>query len=371
MYSVELKTTIKDVDRKDWNRLVHDVYMSYGWLQTVEETFISPVDYLYFLVLAEGRLVGGAVCNIHYPTNSVYTLDDLIFGRFKGPALRFRISVLPSLICGPTRGYGQHFLLDKNLTVSQRQEVILMLFNAMEQEASTRKLSITFNNVLTEEHVLMQLLEESGYSKTINFPLNFIDIQWSTFDEYKKILAKRKLVREINKNRKAGVIIRQLETVESCQDQLYELLAGNYWKYNSKPLMLHREFVGRCKKNLDKNAIVYIAEKKGKIIGTTILLHRRGIGYMADVGVDHAASGNDLTYFNIVFYRPIDDAIAMPLKRIYYGTMMYGLKANRGCSTMKTYLYYKPRFRLLQPIMVPLFKIHSRLKSWFISHLHA
>jgi predicted N-acyltransferase len=368
--SVLVHTSIKDIERTEWDGLAHDVYMSHGWLQIMEETFVSPVDHRYFLARVNGILIGSAVCHIQYPTGGSFTLDDAIFGRFKGLAARLGLSVLPSLICGPLRGYGQHFALQEDLTLSDRQAVALSLFEALEREAASLHLSISFNNVMVEERELIQLLEERSFSRTINFPLNYLDIQWKNFDEYKKFLSKRKLVREINKNRKEGVRITQLATVGSCEGQLYKLLNDNYVKYNGKPLLVRSDFISLCKKYLGAEAIIYVAVKGGKIIGTIIMFHRKGIAYVTDVGVDHKVAGNDFTYFNLTYYSPTRDAIAMQIKRLYYGTLMYTMKSKRGCSTLEMYLYHKPRFRLLQVVAGPLFAFHLRFKTWFINRFY-
>jgi len=368
--SVVVHPSIKDVERTEWDRLAHDVYMSHGWLQTMEESFVSPVDHRYFLVLADGVLIGAAVCQIQYPTSGVFTLDDVFFGRLKGLTARLGLSFLPSLVCGPLRGYGQHFTLQDDFSFQDRQVVASILFEALEREAAMLRLSISFNNVMAEERELVHLLEERGFLKTINFPLNYLDIQWKNSDEYLNFLAKRKLTREVNKNRREGVKITQLETVGSCESRLYELLNDNYLKYNGKPLLVRNEFISLCKKFLGSEAIIYMAEKEGAIVGTTIMFHREGIAYVTDVGVDHETAGNDFTYFNLTYYKPCFDAIAMQLKRLHYGTMMYPMKAKRGCSTMETYLYHKSRFRVLQVAAGPLFAIHRRFKTWFIKRFY-
>jgi predicted N-acyltransferase len=268
------------------------------------------------------------------------------------------------------RGYGQHFLLSKDLAGDDRQHVTAILFKALEREAASLKLSITFNNVMEQEHELTQMLEYQSYGKTVNFPLNYLDIQWRNHDEYLKFLSKRKLRSEVNKNCKEGVVITQLETTGSCQHRLHQLLNENHVKYNGKPLPMRKDFSSLCKKYLGSEAIVYIAVKEGAIIGTAFLFHRQSIAYLIDVGVDHATAGNDFTYFNLTYYRPTADAIAMGIKRTYYGTMMYTMKSRRGCATTPTYLYHKPRFPLLQMAAGPLFAIHRRFKSWFINRFY-
>ena len=365
-YSVEVLPSIKDIDRVEWDSLALDVYMSYGWLRVIEESFFDPVEHRYFLARADGKLLGGIACHVHQQSQDVFTLDDSIFGRFKHLAARLGLSILPSLICGPLRTYGQRFVFDEHLDSAERQIVVSALFDALEREAEDRDISITFNNVMAGEQELLELLRNRGFSKTVNFPLNYLEIRWNNPAGYRKLLAKRKLVREINRNRKDGVVISQLDSVEPCKDRLHELLDENYMKYNGKPLPVRNNFVSLCKNYLGSEATVYVAEKKREIVGTIIMFHRNAVAYVTDVGVDHLATGNDFTYFNLSYYRPVFDAIGMNIKRIYYGTMMYQMKAHRGCTTMEIYLYHRPRHRLFRMLLIPLFAVHRSLKTWFI-----
>mgnify|MGYP002066086582 CR=1 FL=1 len=103
-----------------------------------------------------------------------------------------------------------------------------------------------------------------------------------------------------------------------------------------------------------------------KVVGTAVMFHRGRVAYVTDVGVDHAASGNDCTYFNLSFYRPVSDAIEMGIRRLYHGTMMYSMKAQRGFQTTDIFLFHRPKNRLLRRLFIPLFAAHRAFKSWFI-----
>jgi len=363
---VEVLPSIKDIDRIEWDRLALDVYMSYGWLRIIEESFLDPVEHHYFLARANGKLLGAAVCHVHQQSHDVFTLDDSIFGRFKPLATRLGLSILPSLICGPLRAYGQHFIFDGQLDFAERQVVASALFDELERAAEDRRISITFNNVMAGEQELLELLKSRRFSKTVNFPLNYLEIRWQDPAEYRKLLSKRKLAREINRNRKEGVEISQLDSVEPLKDRLHELLDENYMKYNGKPLPVRNNFVSLCKNYLGPEATVYVAEKKGEIVGTIVMFHRNAVAYVTDVGVDHGATGNDFTYFNLSYYRPVSDAIGMNMKRIYYGTMMYQMKAQRGCTTTEILLYHRPGNRLFRWFLIPIFAFHRSFKAWFI-----
>jgi predicted N-acyltransferase len=364
--SIETVGSMRKIDRDEWDRLAKDIYMSHGWLQVIEEAFLDPVDHRYFLARADGQLVGAAVVHIQPPSRDVFTLDDAVFGRLKHLASGLGLSVLPSMICGPLRTYGQHLVYDDHFKPEERAIIATTLLDAMEEEAEQHRVSISFNNVMAREKELMELLSSRGFSKTVNFPLNYLDVRWKTTEDYRKFLAKQKLTREINKNRREGVEIKTTDSVEGCSERLHALLNENYMKYNGKPLPVKKSFIGLCKQHLGPEAVVYVAEKKGKIVGATVMFHQNGVAYLTDVGVDHAATGNDFTYFNISYYRPISDAIEMGLKRIYYGTMMYSMKAQRGCSTTDIFLFHRPRKRLLRRLFVPLFAAHRAFKSRFI-----
>jgi predicted N-acyltransferase len=367
---VVVRDSICDMDPEVWDPLCRDVYMSHGWLQIMEETFTGKVDHRYFLAFLDGEPAGTAACSIQYPSGDGFTLDESIFGRFKPLVASLGVSILPSLICGSIRGYGHHFGLKQDLSTSERQTVMSMLFEALEQKAESLHIPISFNNVLVHETELINMLRDKGFCRTVNFPLNFLDIRWTKFSEYRTFLSKRKLNREINRNRKEGVHIRRLKVVEPCEELVFKLLNDNCIKYNGKPLKVHDNFPSTCKKLLGEEAIIYVAEKQGRIIGTTILFHRDGVGYVTDVGVDHEKTGNDFTYFNVAYYRPVEDAIAMNIRRLYYGTLMYSLKSRRGCSTLQMYLYHRPRNRLMQIAARPFWAAHLRFKTWFINRFY-
>jgi len=358
--------SISLVDREAWDRLADDVYMSHGWLRVIEEAFLDPVEHRYFLVRAGGRLLGASVAHIHQPSGDVFTLDDSVFGRSKPIVSRLGLSVLPSLICGPLRAYGQHMIFDKDIDTGERRTVTSTLLNAMEREAEKRRVSMSFNNVMCHERELIEQLEHRGFGRTVNFPLNYLDICWKTPDEYHTFLSKRKLKREINKNRREGVEITSMDSIGADDERLHELLNENYQKYNGKPLPVKTNFIRLCKKYLGDEAMVYVAKKKGMIVGTIVMFHRNRVGYVTDVGVDHAATGNDFTYFNLSYYVPVTDAVISGIERIHYGTMMYSMKSDRGCRTTEIHLYHRPRNRLLRRFTVPLFAAHRAFKYRFI-----
>lgn len=367
MHTVEIVNSIKGLKREEWDALIDDnIFASYGWLKTVERTFVGDVSPEYILVKDSGRLIGAAVCYVsNKTTNPDINLNNFMFGRLMKYTSKLGISFMPSFICCPMKCHGEHFLVEKGTDEEKRGVIMGELLDAIEKESSAIKLSVSFTNVLDEETELIQLLDKRGYKKMLSLPLNYLDIEWSSFEGYKKYVGrisknmKQNIKKEINRNRREGVIIKTLEELDGYEGRLYELMNNNYFKYNRIPFPFRREFFKRLKDNLGKDVVIYISVKKDNLTGVCILLKRNEVGYASFVGVDHAFAGNDATYFNIMYYNPIMEAISYKTKKLYFGLGMYELKARRGCKVSDAYVFYKSFNKIKNIAIKPWFDFHS------------
>jgi predicted N-acyltransferase len=365
MYTIKVVNSIEDVKRAEWDAMIDDnVFASYGWLKTVEETFAGPLNPKYILVQNSNKLAGAAVCYVFNKTCDILpSLDDYVFRRYKKLVSKMGISFLPAFICCPLKCYGKHFLVDDKVDANEKGIIMSILLEAIEKEASRAKLPVSFTCVMDSETELIQLLNKNGYTTTSGYLLAYLDIEWSSFEGYKNHVRrisknmKGHIVKQINKNRKEGVIIKRLEGLDGYEDRLYELLNNNYYKHNTKLFPFKREFLRKLKHNLGEDAVIYISVKNGRVTGVADLLKRNKVGYITFVGIDHEMAGNDFTYFNIGYYRPIADAISNKIKRLYTGTMMYELKVNRGCKVTNTYIFHKPVHKITKIAIKPWFAL--------------
>lgn len=375
MHTVEIVNSIKGLKREEWNSLIGDnILASYGWLKTVEETFIGDVKTKYILVEDSGMLVGAAVCYISVrPVNFDVDMDNFMFGKLMKYTSKLGISFMPAFICCPMKCHGKHFLVEEGVDEEKKEVIMSELLDAIEKESSAIKLSLSFTNVLDEETKLIQLLDKRGYHKMVGLPLNYLDIEWSSFEGYMKHVGsinkntKKNIRNEINKNRREGVIIKSLEELDGYEDRLYELVNINHYKHNLTPCPFKREFFRKLKENLGEDVVIYVSIKKDRLTGVCVLLKRNKVGYLSVIGVDREMAGNDFTYFNIGYYRPIMDAISDKTTRMYVGVAMYKLKARRGCKVSNTYVFYKSFNKIKNFIVKPWFDFHS---LWIRKNYH-
>ncbi len=174
---------------------------------------------------------------------------------------------------------------------------------------------------------------------------------------------------ELNRNRKSGVVIKQLPKIDNYQERLIELLKMNHFKYNPTTFPLKPNYFQQIKENFGDNSIVYAAVKEGIITGVQVVLRKGENALLSNIGVDYEYSKNDCTFFNLSYYEPIKNAAESNIKKIYYGRGLYETKIKRGCITEDMLIFYKPRNKIMNPIVKLWFAFHKRWMMKKLSHI--
>jgi predicted N-acyltransferase len=90
------------------------------------------------------------------------------------------------------------------------------------------------------------------------------------------------------------------------------------------------------------NAKVYIAKKKGDIVGFLLCLRKGKTLDIFHAGFDYELQGkSDFTYFNLCYYSPIRWAIQEGIRKIYYRRKAERVKIRRGCKPERIYSFVK------------------------------
>jgi predicted N-acyltransferase len=252
-----------------------------------------------------------------------------------------------------------------DLREDEQKEILHVLFDTLDAMQRQHGHSLYFSNVMHQEKILMEVLRERGYFRTFGLPMNYLDIEWGTFEEYIQYVHRMNpstrggINHEMNRNRNAGVMVRECDDIMRHHDRLLELLEMNFVKYGSEAMPFKRNYLECLHKNFGSELIVYSAEKDGMIIAVSVTVKHGTTATMPNVGVDYEKAKKDFTYFNIAYYAPIRGAIEKKIKRFYYGNALYRTKRHRGCKTENVYVYYKAATPF-QAFMVRMwFAIHS------------
>jgi predicted N-acyltransferase len=368
MQTIDVFPRISEIPQEEWNRLIStNVFATHGWLQTVETTFIGDIRPLYVLVREDGKPIGATMCYIFSKNRMVEDLDDRLFGRVKPLALRLGISFMPTVVCGTLWGCGDYLAVEPGANPERKHAVMNKLLDVVEGEAGRKGLPINLMDVPEEDLELDTVLRQRGYSRSHHVPTTFLDLCWSSFAEYTKYLddvspnARKDLKWKINKNRKSGTTISVLENVSENAERLHELLTLNYRKYWNLPFCFSKNFFSELKRNLGQNALLHVSRKAGSITGVLMELRHNGTSYVPLVGIDHEKCGNDMTYFVLTYYTPIEKAISAGMTRLSFGPGHYLMKMRLGCRTTDLFIWHKGH-RLITHQMARLW--FAILSSW-------
>jgi predicted N-acyltransferase len=210
------------------------------------------------------------------------------------------------------------------------------------------------------------MLADTGFQRTLQWPVARLIPHWNSFDDYLESMRhERKSVfkdirRDLNRLRTSGTEIAQFTPQSTDVPRLQELADANYRKYGDEVFPYGAAFFTTLTTQLQDDAVWYGAWKNDRLIAFSLMLKSSNRAWGTYFGCDYDACSDDRTYFNLVFNRPIEDAIAAGLASLYFGRGLHSLKVRRGCESVPTYLYYRARTALGRALVGPTLRLRSR-----------
>lgn len=369
---VDRLETIADVDRAAWDRLApDDVFASYGWLRTVEETALFRRS-LYFVAREAGALVAAAPC--YREAAEVAGMDRIVFGRFARLARALRIGVSPVLVCGTPIGLSEHVRVDPGASPEERRRWTVLLIEAMERFAREHATTLCFRNVVDGVRPLPETLERRGYLRAAEMPTTIMDVAWASFAEYERDLKRehpataKNIRRELNRAHRGGIVFRKLVDAVPGAPRLHAILDAHSRRLNGVPFPFRAAFLEALKRDLGDKLIVYVAFDGDDPVGVTLAVRAGDAVFLPIVGLDIARARATFVYFNNSYNVPIDDAIASGIRRIYCGKLLYDVKVRRGFRLLDLSAYMHVPNRVRAAVLAPVFaaqrsRIHRMLRE--------
>jgi predicted N-acyltransferase len=352
--AVRIAATLAEVPRAAWDAVAGDsVVTCHDTLLAVEEAYAGAIEPHYVLASRDGVLRGAAVCYHRRAGDMSAYPDHLLLGALRPAARRLRLSLLPVLACG---GYSARH----SGIVGGEPAAVL---DAVEALAQRLGVAVLIERVTPAEAGLRELLVARGYHGTLCHPTTWLDIGWRSFEGYVESL--RRINRDLPSNvrsemaafRRAGVEIRILDDVEPVAMRLHELAEAHFRRWNATGVPYGPELFLRLKARLGERCVVYGAFAEGRLVGFTLILRDRRLGHAVHIGIEPRPRV-ERTYFNLNFYRPIADAIAVGLERLDYGTQLYEAKRYRGCRIVPAELFWRGASPASHALMAPWFRAH-------------
>lgn len=368
MYSgIEIKVfkSINDLGRDAVNSIVDDGFFTYDWFKTLETAQPIKINPFYLTAFYKGQVVGFVPCFLDV-TDEYFRYAPSVFPLMKkllniGNYLRIsegHVLLCYSPFCYRTklfvkRGFNERLVTDSLLkeihAFCKREKILFSCFLFVSE----------FDKSLSE------ILSNLKYHKFI-FPLNlyYLPIEWNTFDDYVSSLkpkVRRKIKREITSCKQNGVAIQEIRDFKDLATRLSDLSSNLLIKYNETRLYKRRFYESLSEYAKDRIKI-FIATKRDVVIGFSLSIRQGKTLEVFHCGFDYKIQAKtDFTYFNLVYYSPIEWAIQEDIQKIYYRCSADKVKLRRGCKTERVFAFVKCHNRFVNSQLSNYVKIKNGL----------
>jgi predicted N-acyltransferase len=340
--------SIADFAPNEWSSLAPaSPFVSHGWLSAIEETAIRKPDLLYIAVYGDDELIGAVVAEHIAPSKRSGTLNGIMLGRIGSLAARFGLGFEPALICSSFDAGAPTFLIHRDATPSERVRISRILIDTLCESAAADRLRLAICGVEDVSGEIATTCSNLNLHKSALFPAASLVPEWKSFDDYVAAIAKRSksaakdIRRERNRLRKSDTTIDRFTPGPRDDQRLRELAESNYIKYGLGAFPYAESFFSTLSKKMQDDAVFFGAWKSDLLVAFSLLVKCGKDAWGAYYGSDFEACGNDHTYFNVVFNKPIEYAIDAKLARLNYGPGLLDLKLRRGCELTPLHVYYR------------------------------
>ena len=344
--NIRVFKNIDDLGRDSIDSFVDDGFFTYGWFKTLEEFKSLNFDPFYVAAFYKDEVVAFLPCFLDVP--------DQYFSF--GPPIPFMKRVLN--FCNSLGIRKRHVLLSyspfcyrtKCFTTGNLKKDVLTygLINKIDEICKKEKILFSsFLFVSGFDNSLLTNLTKLGYHRFLRSSNYYLDVVWSSFDEYLASLEKKirnRAKKEMKSCINNGVIIKEdVEDFKDLSTKLSDLSSNLFAKYNKAiTRVFDSSFYESLNEHAGNNVKLFIAEKNDVVTGFALCLRQGKTLDLFSCGFDYETQDkSDFTYFNLCYYAPIKWAIQEGIKKIYYRQTADRVKLKRGCELEKIYSFVK------------------------------
>lgn len=350
-----------------WNEIIGATPSAqYGSLRTYESTSTLAAKPHYFVRGSRNRPLAVAVGYLARTAKQCerITLPLLGRARFLAPALVQCLG--PTLIMGLRPMYGPALLTDVRLAGEIQKSNLHNICGEIENWADEHGLALAVAGLTDHDQAVIDVLRQRDFDETVSHPSAELEVCWDTWDGYLRHLEpgrRKSILREIKTFASSGCRIRRLEAGEPVPSACYDLLRQHQLRKNSKTAVYRRTLLDELRKNLPNNALVYLAEHEGQLLGFMGIVRKETVAAAAYLGIaSNARASNLFVYFNLVFYQLAREAPRIGIDRILYGSSVYHGKSLRGCKVVPTRLFLRPGRAVTRMVSKRAIELH---RQWY------
>jgi predicted N-acyltransferase len=322
-WTTEIIESIIQVDPDEWNELVKDrPFASQRWLRVTEAVLLVHQP-RYVLLRCNGNLQAAAVCSI----------QSWFQSRLLQSTLGWFISRYPGLRCGVPISYDPGLFF-------HNQELAGDLLPKLLQGIQTliRRERVSFHTI---DHILpvalsWEFLQAHGYHRIEHLAEVYLDIQWTSFEEYFKHLSSKKRKEYVRIQRRLGREGITFDVVDLLvEDEIVlQRLVNNVFQRHQEPTLYPDGLFSKANALMGEDFKLIIARQNGESLGCIAMLRSGSEWLVKWPGLNYERTLDTGTYYGLLA-ECIRQTIQTGGTRLRMGATAYQTKQHFGVTVEK------------------------------------
>jgi uncharacterized protein len=347
-FSVELITSIIDVNAREWDALLighasadATPLLSHAFLSALENS--GSVGHAtgwnpHPLIVRQGsKLVGAMPLYLKSHSYGEYVFDWAWADAYARSGLNYYPKLLSAIPFSPVTSAR---ILSSDTTPSSDTAIASLIVKALETTMLQHNLSSA--HVLFPDDASAAHFEVAGWLKRTGVQFRWHNKNYNDFEDFLATLShdkRKKIHQERKKIQHAGVVCRWIkgqDATEKDWDFFYHCYCNTYAEHHSTPY-LTRAFFSEIGKTMPQNILLIVAEIDGKVIACTLNLYNKSTLYGRYWGATQFVSA---LHFELCYYQAQQFCIAEKIE-YFEGGAQGEHKLARGFEPRPTCSYHK------------------------------
>jgi predicted N-acyltransferase len=361
MYT-KVYNSITEIEEDKWNSIVgrNRIICTYRYLLAVEKSNINDCKYYYPVIYENDNIIAHAC--VYSITTELDTLTSEATKKIINFIRKFwkKFLTLRFIECGTPVELGNVISFAEDINKSL---VLLHLIKEFEKIAKNEKIGIILiRDFYDEERSFFDILLQMQFKLIHNLPNTFLENKWNNFDDYLKDIRSHyryKINKNLNKIKQNDIKIEVCEEFSLFAENIHNLWKNVYHHAKEyKREILTEEFFINIDRYLENKSKIILLKKCNEIIGYALILDDDNTMRFMYSGLNYLYNNEYSIYFNCLYFI-IKQAILEKKKDIDFGISTYIPKMDVGAKMVNLYMYMKHTNKLLNPIIINLFKMLS------------
>ena len=352
---------INKIGQEEWDAVFGGIPESYLFYKTLENSELAEFRFYYLVIKRDHEIVLIAPLFL-----TDFNLDIAVEG-WLSKVIRSIRKVFPrflifkTLFCGSP--FGEYGVLGIRQDFKEGLKFIPLLLDGIKNFSNKINAPLViFKDFLKQDTLFLDALMQRGYSRVESFPNVFLELNFTSFEDYLKSLGsstRKNLNKKLKQaNIRGKIEVKVVEDIESQIDQIFKLYENTYHGGETKFERLTKKFFLQVAHDLNSHTRFFLYYVDDRLAAFNLCFVYDNLLIDKFIGFDYDISNRYNLYF-VSWAHNIKWCLDNSLRYYHPGQTDYEPKVRLGGKLITLYAYLKHKnmfFNFFLKLLIALFK---------------